>query len=403
MLNCVKPSILSLVATLIVGVAVGFGVFGSTLTAHSQSTVTGDTESQLFRAIYTRINPSVVSINVRMPVTASNSFQQSPFGQIRPGQGGMQQYQYAAGSGFVYDTAGHIVTNAHVVSGTDQVEVTFSDGTMMHAKTIGIDLYSDLAVIQVQGDTSKYQAVPLANSDAVQVGDRVLAIGNPFENAGTMTQGIVSGLHREVSGLVQNYIIPDVIQTDAAINPGNSGGPLLSVDGQVIGVNELIKSPIGSSSGVAQSSGVSFSIPSNLVKQVSDTLIQSGKVEHTYLGIAGGSLYLDLNEALKLPPNTHGTLITSVQPGSPAATAGLRAGNQSVTIQGQKVNGGGDIIIAVDKQPAPQYEDLTAYLFTKTKVGQTVTLTILRDGAQQDIQVTLAARPAATDAATTPQ
>lgn len=290
----------------------------------------------------------------------------------------------------MYDAAGHIVTNAHVVQGTDQVEVTFADGVTMHASIVGIDVDADLAVIKAQGDTSKYAPVSLANSDALQVGDRAIAIGNPFENAGTMTQGIVSGLHRPVQGLNQNYTIPDAIQTDAAINPGNSGGPLLNDQGQVIGVNEQIASD------VRQSSGVSFSIPSNLVKLVADALIKDGKIEHTYLGIGGGSLTLDVNEALKIAANTQGAFVTQVQPGSPAAQAGLRAGTQTAIIQGQQVVIGGDIIVAVDKQPVHQFEDLTAYLFTKTHVGQVVTLTIIRGGKQMDVQVTLAARPAAT-------
>ncbi len=205
-----------------------------------------------------------------------------------------------------------------------------------------------------------------------------------------MTQGIVSGLHRPVDGLVLNYTIPDAIQTDAAINPGNSGGPLLNDQGQVIGVNEQIASQ------VRQSSGVSFSIPSNLVKIVADALIKDGQVQHMYLGIGGGSLVLDVNEALKIDANTRGAFITQVQPGSPAAAAGLKAGTKRITLQGQQTVIGGDIIIAVDKQPVTTFQDLTSYLFTKTTVGQKITLTILRNGQKQDIEITLAARPAAT-------
>jgi len=368
--------------TLVLGVAIGFGFFGTTPAVHSQGT-TGDPEAQLFRTIYARVNPSVVSINVRIPASAAAPAQGNSFGQP-------SQTQYAAGSGFVYDTAGHIVTNAHVVDGTDQIEVTFFDGITMHAKLVGIDPDSDLAVIQPQGDVSKYAPVVLANSDQLQVGDRAIAIGNPFENAGTMTQGIVSGLHRPVDGLVLNYTIPDAIQTDAAINPGNSGGPLLNDQGQVIGVNEQIASQ------VRQSSGVSFSIPSNLVKIVADALIKDGQVQHTYLGIGGGSLVLDVNEGLKIDANTRGAFITQVQPGSPAAAAGLKAGTKRITLQGQQTVIGGDIIIAVDKQPVTTFQDLTSYLFTKTTVGQKITLTILRNGQKQDIEITLAARPAAT-------
>lgn len=346
MLSRFKSTVVTSLVTLVLGVAIGFGFFGTTPAVHSQGT-TGDPEAQLFRTIYARVNPSVVSINVRIPASAAAPAQGNSFGQP-------SQTQYAAGSGFVYDTAGHIVTNAHVVDGTDQIEVTFFDGITMHAKLVGIDPDSDLAVIQPQGDVSKYAPVVLANSDQLQVGDRAIAIGNPFENAGTMTQGIVSGLQ-----------------------------------GQVIGVNEQIASQ------VRQSSGVSFSIPSNLVKIVADALIKDGQVQHTYLGIGGGSLVLDVNEGLKIDANTRGAFITQVQPGSPAAAAGLKAGTKRITLQGQQTVIGGDIIIAVDKQPVTTFQDLTSYLFTKTTVGQKITLTILRNGQKQDIEITLAARPAA--------
>jgi 2-alkenal reductase len=274
------------------------------------------------------------------------------------------------------------------------VEITFSDDTMMHAKIVGVDLDSDLAVLQAEGDTSRYAPLPLGDSSAVTVGDRAIAIGNPFQRSGTMTQGIVSGVHRSVDGLAQasgggTYLIPDAIQTDAALNPGNSGGPLLNNLGQVIGVNEQIESQ------VRQSSGVSFAIPSNLVKQVADALIKNGKLDHTWLGVAGVSLDLDLNEALKLPTNTRGAYLTGVQAGSPAAKAGLKAGVDSTTVQvsGNDVPVGGDIVTAVDGQAVQHFDDLSAYLFTKTKVGQTITLTVLRNGKTQDVKVTLGSRP----------
>jgi 2-alkenal reductase len=351
-------------------------------------TTTVDPETQILRDVYTRVNPSVVSITVRMPNTTTSL-------NSRFGQQGLQPYAYAAGSGFVYDTAGHIVTNAHVVDGADQIEVTFSDGTMMHAKLTGMDRDSDIAVIQAEGDTSHYQPVPLADSNGVQVGDLAIAIGNPFEQSGTMTRGIVSGLHRPVDALTQaadgngTYTIPDAIQTDAAINPGNSGGPLLNADGQVIGVNEQIESQ------VSQSSGVSFAIPSDIVKLSAETLIKNGKIDHSWLGIAGTTLTLDLNEALNLPTETRGVYVSNVQANSPASTAGLQAGSRTIQFQGQPVAAGGDVIIAIDKQPVKAFDDLTSYLFLHTQVGQKVTLTVLRNGKQQDISVTLNARPQA--------
>ncbi len=339
--------------------------------------------TQQMRDLYNRANPSVVSIRVRIP--AGNRPTVGEFGQ--PGQQGSGQFQMAAGSGFVFDNQGHIVTNAHVVQGSDRVEVTFSDGNIMPAKINGIDLDSDLAVVQVQGDASRYTALPLGDSDAVQVGDVVVAIGNPFEQAGTMTHGIISALHRTVQGLRTSgngsFSIPGALQTDAPLNPGNSGGPLINEFGQVIGVNEQIEAPAG------QSSGVSFAIPVNLVKTFVPELIQNGKVDHPYLGISSTSLGLDLNQALNLPENTRGALVTSVSPNSPASKAGLKAAN----VQSATNISGGDVIIAVDKQPVKSSDDLISYLFIKTKAGQTVTLTVLRNGKEQDIQATLAARP----------
>jgi serine protease Do len=396
MWNRIKQVGVSSFVILALGIVIGLGVASPVQLAAGQQGVTvTDPQTQLLRDIYSKANPSVVSIDVRMPSTGNSV--QSPFGSPfgpQSGPQGNQPYTYAAGSGFVYDTAGHIVTNAHVVSGADQIELTFSDDTTMHAKVVGIDLDSDLAVLQAQGDTSRYAPLPLADSSAVVVGDRAIAIGNPFQRSGTMTQGIVSGLHRSVDGLAQasgggTYLIPDAIQTDAALNPGNSGGPLLNSLGQVIGVNEQIESQ------VRQSSGVSFAIPSNLVKQVVDTLIKNGKIDHTWLGIAGVSLDLDLNEAMNLPTSTRGAYVTGVQAGSPAARAGLKAGAGTNTVQvtGNDVPVGGDIITAVDGQAVQHFDDLSAYLFTKTKVGQTITLTVLRNGKTLDIKVTLGSRP----------
>jgi 2-alkenal reductase len=384
MLSRIKRSSLSALLILLLGMAIGFGIASPARMVSGQQAVS-DEETQLLRDIYAKVNPSVVSITVRIP---AGRVQPNPFGQ----RGGVQPFAMAAGSGFVYDTAGHIVTNAHVVQGADQVEVTFSDDTMMRAKIVGIDLDSDLAVIQVQGDASRYKPLTLANSDELAVGDRAIAIGNPFERAGTMTQGIVSGLHRSVDALAQtssggSYTIPDAVQTDAALNPGNSGGPLLNNRGEVIGVNEQIASQ------VQQSSGVSFAIPSNLVKMIADTLIKDGKVTHSWLGISGGTLTLDLNEQLNLPADTHGAYVGTVQPNSPAAKAGLKGGSETTNVNGNNLPVGGDVIVAVDKNPVRHFDDLTSYLFMKTKVGQTVTLTVLRNGKQQDIQVTLGARP----------
>ena len=264
------PRLITLLVAVMVGMMLAFGLQLVVPMQVVLSQNIADGEPQILHEVYQRVNPSVPSITVRIPSQNLPAQEQSQLGP----DSGQQPFAFAAGSGFVYDNAGHVVTNAHVVQGADQVELTFSDGNILRAKVLGIDLDSDLAVLQAQGDLSKYQPVALADSNAVQVGDRAIAIGNPFEKAGTMTQGIVSGLHRSVSGLTPatnagSYTIPDAIQTDAALNPGNSGGPLLNSSGQVIGINEQIESQ------VQQSSGVSFAIPSNLVKLVIPGLIQN--------------------------------------------------------------------------------------------------------------------------------
>ncbi len=389
MLTWIKRTGVPALMTLVLGVAIGLTVVSPAMLASGQQAAVADPQTQLLHDIYSKVNPSVVSIDVRIPTSTNSSGRRGGgFGQQNA-----QPYAYAAGSGFVYDTAGHLVTNAHVVQGADQIEITFADSTMMRAKVVGIDLDADVAVIQAQGNISKYAPVPMGDSDAVQVGDRAIAIGNPFQFAGTMTNGIVSGLHRTVSGLVTtsgggSYQIPDAIQTDAALNPGNSGGPLLNSQGQVIGINEQIESQ------VQQSSGVSFAIPSNLVKQVADGLIKNGRVQHTYLGISSVPLDLDVLDALKLPENTRGAYVEAVQPGSPADKAGLRGGGSTtIAINGADLAVGGDVITAINNQPVQSFDDLTGYLFTKTQVGQTVTLTVLRGGKTQNIQVTLTARP----------
>ena len=395
-------SFLLLLVLVSLGIVVGMGLQGQAQVSFGQGPVPSATaqpvanaqpgssavsaETQLYRSIYAKSNPSVVSIRVRIP--SENLPVNSDNG---PSQQGNQPFALAAGSGFMFDTQGHIVTNAHVVQGSDQVEVTFSDGNMMAAKITGIDLDSDLAVIQVQGDASHYAPLPIADSDGVQVGDLAIAIGNPFEQAGTMTHGIISALNRTVQGLRTtnsgSYSIPGALQTDTPLNPGNSGGPLLNEMAQVIGVNEQIEAPAG------QSSGVSFAIPSNLVRKVAPALIKNGKMDHPYLGISSATLTLDINSSLKLVANQRGALVVSVAPNSPAAQAGLRAaqrsGNTSAGVQG------GDVITALDNQPVLSSDDLIRDLFNKTEPGQTVTLTVLRNGQQQNIQVKLAARPSA--------
>ena len=352
--------------------------------------------------IYKTVSPSVVNIQVVEQVAASNSDSNSfpgfPFFNLPQGQGQQpqQQFQSALGSGFVWDQNGHIVTNNHVVSGADKIEVTFSDGTTVPATLVGADPDSDLAVLKVDVSADKLHPVQMADSKSIQVGQLAIAIGNPFGLEGSMTTGIVSAVGRSLLAdetSAQSYTIPDIIQTDAPINPGNSGGILINAQGQVLGVTSAIESP------VRANSGVGFAIPSAIVNNVVPALIKDGKYVHSWLGISGTSLTPDLAKAMDLDLSQRGALVEEVLPNSPAEKAGLHASNNQATIDGQVVNVGGDVITAIDNQPVLQMDDLIAYLAGNTKVDQKVNLTILRDGKQQNVDVTLAARPSAEEQA----
>jgi S1-C subfamily serine protease len=352
--------------------------------------------------IYTAVSPSVVNIHVVENASASSSSGTQipgfPFFNQPQDQQPQPQFQSALGSGFVWDQDGHIVTNNHVVAGANKIDVTFSDGTTVPATLVGNDPDSDLAVIKVDVASDKLHPVQMADSTAIKVGELAIAIGNPFGLEGTMTTGIVSAVGRSLPAdetSFQSYTIPDIIQTDAPINPGNSGGVLIDIQGQVLGVTSAIESPSGTNAGIG------FAIPASIVKNVVPTLIKDGKYAHSWLGISGTTLTPDLATGMKLDAGQRGALIEEILPNSPAEKAGLQASNQQITIDGQQVNVGGDVITAIDNQPILQMDDLIAYLAGNTKVDQKVTLSILRDGKEQTVDVTLAARPSAEDRNTT--
>ena len=346
--------------------------------------------------IYTTVSPSVVNIRVVQKADATSSGASQlpgfPFFSLPQGQQPQQQFQSALGSGFVWDQNGDIVTNNHVISGAEKIEVTFSDGTIVPATLVGADPDSDLAVVKVNVTADKLHPVQLGDSNAVKVGQLAIAIGNPFGLEGTMTTGIISAVGLSLpadENSTQSYTIPDVIQTDAPINPGNSGGVLMDAQGQVLGVTSAIESP------VRANAGVGFAIPSAIVNNVVPALIKDGKYVHTWLGISGRTLVPDLATAMKLDAGQRGALVEEIVPNSPAEKAGLHGSSQQVTIEGQTANVGGDVITAIDSQPVVEMNDLIAYLARSTKVDQKVTLTILRDGKQQTLDVTLTARPSA--------
>jgi 2-alkenal reductase len=334
-----------------------------------------DAEEQLLINLYQRVSPSVVNIDV--------SFDHANIGLT----------DFGSGSGFVFDEAGHIVTNNHVIAEADEVRVTFSDGTVALADVVGADIYSDMAVLAVDPSAEvDFVPVELGDSDDLLVGQRVIAIGNPFGLSGTMTVGIVSAVGRTLSSTTalagRSFTNPLIIQTDAAINPGNSGGPLLDSRGRVIGVNTAIRSVTGTNSGVG------FAVPVNTVKRIVPQLIEDGTVDYPYLGISynGQITVSDLAVEFDLPA-PEGVLISEVVPGEAADQAGLRGGDETASFRGVDVTLGGDLIVAVDGFPIRNQDELIGYLVSNTDVGQTIDVTIWRDGEMFDLPVTLGSRP----------
>jgi putative serine protease PepD len=333
------------------GVAAGYAAFGADgQTVVREVTVTGAepvaSSSSSIAALYKNVRRAVVEI----AVTGTGGT--SPFG------GGQQQAQ---GSGFVSDEAGHVITNQHVVDGAESVEVTFWNGKTYDATVVGTDPSTDLAVLDVDAPASELHPLELADTDSIEVGDTVVAIGSPFGLEQTVTAGIVSALDREITS-PNGFAIDDAIQTDAAINHGNSGGPLLDLSGRVVGVNAQIESESGGNDGVG------FAIPSDTVERIAAQLIADGSVEHAYLGVATEDA-----------DGSAGARIAEVRSGTPAEDSGLEAGDVVTAVDGERVASGDDLRRLIDAQ----------------EPGDAVTLTVRRDGDEQTIRVTLGSRPSA--------
>ena len=292
----------------------------------------------------------------------------------------------ALGSGFVLDKQGHILTNNHVVDGATKADITFVDGNTYSAKVVGRDPFGDLAVLQITDNFSdeKLFPLPIVNSSGVQVGEQLIAIGNPFGLSASMTTGIVSQIGRLLPDSQTSYAIPNTIQTDAAINPGNSGGPLLNMKGQVIGMNTAIFSSTGAYSGVG------FAIPSESIIRELSSLISTGTYEHPWLGLAGGKIPTSLIRNLGLSPNSKGVFVTSVQDGGPAAKAGLKG---IVQDDNGVITNIGDVITAIDNHPVRQIDDIINYIEQHKKIGDDVKLTVERSGTNMDLSVHLEQRP----------
>ena len=320
----------------------------TTETTETQPTASAGDEGISVAEIYERTNESVVEI------TTSSG-----------GSG-------AQGSGFVFDAEGHVVTNQHVVAGASDINVRFSNGSTYPATLVGSDRSTDLAVIDVDAPAAVLEPLTLGDSSAVRVGDAVVALGSPFGLEGTITSGIVSALHRQMTA-PNNFTITDSIQTDAAINHGNSGGPLLNADGRVVGVNAQIESESGGNDGVG------FAIPSNTVRRIADQLIDTGAVEHAYLGVS-------------LTTVEDGVAVATVESDTPAEEAGLRPATGNRVEGGVEVPTGGDVIVEFDGQPVRTTGELQSAVNGK-RPGDEVTIVVLRDGDREELELTLGTQP----------
>lgn len=321
-----------------------------------------DVEEQLIVEVYARVSPAVVCITAR------------------------EQFGTCIGSGFVIDREGHVVTNNHVAEAAPDLLVTLADERTVPAEVIGRDPGSDLAVLKISVPPEDLTPVELGDSSTLRVGQRAIAIGNPFGLERTITTGVISSVGRTIPREDSDFQLAQVIQTDAAINPGNSGGPLLDSQGRVIGVNTAIRSLTG------VSSGVGFAIPVDIVKRVVPELIATGRYRHAWLGVRGRTITPEMVEAMDLPVEV-GALIFAVEPGGPAAKAGLRGGDREVMVAGVPMVAGGDIIVAIGGTPVKRFDDVVNYLAIHTSVGDVVSLTVVRGKEQIEIDVRLEERP----------
>lgn len=336
---------------------------------HSASTV-GET-TPLYQSklslidIFEKSEPGVVRVNVHRVESTD-------------GAGGV-------GSGFVFDKKGHIITNEHVVSNGKKIVITFLDGRSYNAEIVGVDKFTDIAVIKVNADLALLKPLSLGDSSNLKVGEQIAAIGNPFGLSGSMTSGIVSQLGRLLpSG--EGYSIPDIIQTDAAINPGNSGGPLLNMRGEIIGINTAIQSATG------EFTGVGFAVPSQTVAKIVPTLIDEGEYMHPWIGISGRDIDPDMAKALGLK-DAVGFLVVTVVEDSPASKAGLIGSEKTIDVEDTTYPIGGDVILAVDGIEVRKIDDILIHLQRAKSVGDEMVLEILRDGRTTNVTIVLQERP----------
>jgi S1-C subfamily serine protease len=332
--------------------------------------------------IYERSGPGVVQITT----TTVRRIDTDPFFNALGFP--QQRRQKALGSGFVIDKAGHIATNFHVVEGAETVEVSFSNRDSVNARVVGTDPSTDIAVLEVNVDAGALTPLDLGDSDHLQVGDSVVAIGNPFGLERSVTAGIVSALHRPLTA-PNDFTIDDVIQTDAAINSGNSGGPLIDARGRVVGVNSAIAT---GNTGAQGNIGIGFAVPINTVRDVASQLIERGKVEHAFLGIGVQPVDREVSRLFDLPVK-RGLMVVRVYDSSAADKAGLRAGTDEVVVSGESYLLGGDTLVAIDGRELATGEDLRDAISAR-KPGDKLTIEAYRGSEKRSFEVTLGRQPA---------
>lgn len=345
--------------------------------------------------VHENVLPSVVSIFVLNRVEVSESIPgfiyPFPFGQRPPQSGESQQdffYRNGQGSGFVWDTQGHIVTNRHVVVDAERISVQFSDGRAYTAEVVGLDQDSDLAVIKVERDAEQLRPVSLGDSNEVRVGQLAITIGNPFGQEFTTTTGIVSAIGRTIRAEDSHFSLPKVIQTDAPMNPGNSGGPLLDRRGRVIGVDAQIITRSGANTGIG------FAIPVNIAKQVVPVLISEGSFTYSWLGIRGTTITPEAVDLMGAPEGTRGAQVIAVAEEGPAHIGGLIGSTKTKRTSQGNIRYGGDVITTINSEPVLGMTDLIVYLLENTRPGDSVAIGVVREGGEvAEIKVTLDARP----------
>ena len=347
----------------------------------SASAAFKESDRRSVNQIYRGSAPGVVQITTTSVTTVEPDPFLNPFGVPQ------EQEQQALGSGFVIDKSGHIVTNAHVVENAREIEVSFSNRDSVEAELVGRDLSTDLAVLKVDVDAQALTPLKLGDSNRVQVGDSVVAIGNPLGLERSVTAGIVSALHRPLTA-PNDFTIDDVIQTDAAINSGNSGGPLIAANGRVIGVNTAIAT---GNTGARGNIGIGFAVPVNTVRDVASQLMDDGRVEHAFLGVGAQSVTDEIAKLFNLPVD-HGVMLIRVYEGSGAAKAGLKAGTTEVVVAGESYRLGGDIVVSVDGRPVQTPEDLRDAVSAK-KPGDKIEVEAYRGDDKRSFDVTLGRQP----------